>query len=73
MKQIAAYVLLMVGISGGGYIASKALIHVATSFFESDDDTSDLLPRLLTGGIRRYQGFRMPCLGLCPEMERRSW
>jgi hypothetical protein len=73
MKHIAAYVLLMVGLGGGGYIAGKTLIRVATSFLEWDDDISDALPRLSADGNGKYRSFRIFCLGLCPEMERRSW
>ena len=73
MKQIAACLLVAIGIGGAGYIANKTLVPFATSCFELDYDMSDLAADLLSDWHLKSPSFHTPCFGLCPEMESWSW
>jgi hypothetical protein len=69
MKQIAACLLVAVGIGGAGYCADEALVPLATSCFDANADMSDITSDFIPDWHFKTPHFRKPCLGFCPEME----
>ena len=69
MKQIAACLLVAVGIDGAGYCADKTLVPLVTSCFGANADMPDLTPDITPDWHFEEPHFSKLCFGFCPEME----
>jgi len=69
MKQIAACLLVAVGIGDAGYFPDKTLVPLVTSCFDVSANMSDLIPDFIPDWHFKELHVPKPCFGFCPEME----
>jgi len=69
MKQIAACLLVAVGIDAAGCCAAKTRVPLVTWFLEINVDMPDLTPDFIPDWNFKEPHLPKLCFGFCPEME----
>ena len=69
MKQVAACLLVAVGIGGAGYSADKALVSLVPWFLGINVDMPDLTTDFMPDWHFKEPHLPKLCFGFCPEME----
>jgi hypothetical protein len=69
MKQIAACLLVALGIEAAGHVVDQTRVPLVTWFHGTNADVRDLTADLITDW--HFKELHLPklCFGFCPEME----